>query len=98
MPVLRSKQQGDLYIQVEVETPKSLTRKQRELLKEFEKATTKDTSPTSEGFFAKLGRFLTLGCAIPSHKEKARAGARGAMETDTLRHLPPWGRMGGGTT
>ena len=37
MPVLRSTVLGDMYIQVEVETPKNLTRKQRELLEEFER-------------------------------------------------------------
>ena len=36
MPVLRSKVVGDLFIQVDVETPKNLTRRQRELLEEFE--------------------------------------------------------------
>jgi molecular chaperone DnaJ len=54
MPVLRSKQQGDLYIQVEVETPKNLTRKQRDLLKSFEAASNQDTSPESAGFFARV--------------------------------------------
>jgi molecular chaperone DnaJ len=58
MPVLRSKQQGDLYIQVEVETPKSLTRKQRELLKEFEKASNANTNPESTGFFARVKEFF----------------------------------------
>src|SRR5271169_2231322 len=58
MPVLRSKQQGDLYIQVEVETPKSLTRKQRELLKEFESASNASTSPASTGFFARVKEFF----------------------------------------
>ena len=58
MPVLRSKQQGDLYIQVEVETPKSLTRKQRELLKEFEKASNANTNPESAGFFARVKEFF----------------------------------------
>jgi molecular chaperone DnaJ len=58
MPVLRSKQQGDLYIQVEVETPKSLTRKQRELLKEFENASNASTSPASTGFFARVKEFF----------------------------------------
>jgi molecular chaperone DnaJ len=58
MPVLRSKQQGDLYIQVEVETPKSLTRKQRELLKEFEKASSDSTNPESTGFFARVKEFF----------------------------------------
>ena len=58
MPVLRSKQQGDLYIQVEVETPKSLSRKQRELLKEFENASNESTSPASTGFFARVKEFF----------------------------------------
>lgn len=58
MPVLRSKQQGDLYIQVEVETPKNLSRQQRELLKSFEDASNPDTSPASAGFFAKVKEFF----------------------------------------
>jgi molecular chaperone DnaJ len=58
MPVLRSKQQGDLYIQVEVETPKNLSRKQRELLKAFEDASNPSTSPDSTGFFARVKEFL----------------------------------------
>ena len=37
MPVLRSRQTGDMYVQVVVETPQNLTRKQQELLAEFEK-------------------------------------------------------------
>jgi molecular chaperone DnaJ len=58
MPVLRSKQKGDLYIQVEVETPKNLTRKQRDLLKEFEKASNEATNPESAGFFARVREFF----------------------------------------
>jgi len=54
MPVLRSKDVGDLYVQLEVETPQNLNRKQRELLEEFAKASTDTNSPTSEGFFSKL--------------------------------------------
>ncbi|MEQ1901815.1 MAG: molecular chaperone DnaJ [Devosia sp.] len=54
MPVLRSKDLGDLYVQLDVETPQALSKRQRELLEEFHKLTTKETSPTSEGFFAKL--------------------------------------------
>ena len=37
MPVLRSRDVGDLYIQVVVETPQNLTRRQRELLEEFDR-------------------------------------------------------------
>ncbi len=54
MPVLRTKETGDLYVQLDVETPQNLTKRQRELLEEFHRATTKETSPTSEGFFSKL--------------------------------------------
>lgn len=54
MPVLRAKDSGDLYVQLDVETPQNLSKRQRELLEEFHRATTKETSPTSEGFFAKL--------------------------------------------
>jgi len=54
MPVLRSAAAGDMYIQVDVETPKNLTRRQRELLEEFEKQSRKETNPASSGFFARM--------------------------------------------
>src|SRR6202795_699508 len=57
MPVRRSKQTGDMYVQVVVETPQSLTKRQRELLNEFEKLSSKDTHPESAGFFGKVGVF-----------------------------------------
>jgi len=57
MPVLRSKATGDLYVQVEVETPKNLTRKQKELLREFEKASTQKTSPEASGFLSRVKAF-----------------------------------------
>jgi molecular chaperone DnaJ len=56
MPVLRSSQHGDMYIQVTVETPVNLTRRQRELLREFEREA-RNNSPESEGFFAKARAF-----------------------------------------
>jgi molecular chaperone DnaJ len=58
MPVLRSKVQGDMYIQVEVETPKNLSRRQRELLEQFERESNKETSPASDGFFSKVKEFF----------------------------------------
>ncbi|PWR20680.1 molecular chaperone DnaJ [Zavarzinia compransoris] len=54
MPALRGGALGDLYINAVVETPMNLTAKQKDLLKEFEKAGGKGTSPESEGFFAKV--------------------------------------------
>lgn len=58
MPVLRSKVTGDMYVQFEVETPKNLTRRQRELLEEFEKESRRETSPESHGFFARVKDFF----------------------------------------
>jgi molecular chaperone DnaJ len=58
MPVLRSSQHGDLYIQVNVETPMNLTKKQKKLLEEFQGESTDKTSPESEGFFSRVKEFL----------------------------------------
>jgi molecular chaperone DnaJ len=58
MPVLRSNVQGDMYIQVEVETPKNLTRRQRELLEEFANEAKADNSPASTGFFSRVKEFF----------------------------------------
>jgi molecular chaperone DnaJ len=52
MPIVRSSQRGDMYIEIVVETPTNLTARQKELLKEFEKAG--KTSPEAEGFFSKV--------------------------------------------
>ena len=58
MPVLRSKQTGDMYVQVLVETPQKLTKRQRELLNEFERLSSTDTHPEAAGFFGKVKEFL----------------------------------------
>ncbi|MGZ8372358.1 MAG: molecular chaperone DnaJ [Rhodoplanes sp.] len=58
MPVLRSKQMGDMYVQVVVETPQKLTKRQRELLVEFEKLCSKETHPESAGFFGRVKEFF----------------------------------------
>ncbi len=63
MPAVRAKGVGDMYIQVEVETPKSLTRRQREILEEFERLSHKETSPDSAGFFARVKDFFEGGTA-----------------------------------
>jgi len=59
MSVLRSHARGDMYVEIMVETPVSLTKKQQELLREFEAAGGKGRrhSPASEGFFAKVKDF-----------------------------------------
>ena len=62
MPVLRSSQVGDLFVQMDVEVPQNLTKRQRELLKEFDEISTKENNPSSAGFFSKLkGLFDHMG-------------------------------------
>lgn len=58
--VLRNAARGDMFIQVAVETPQNLTRRQKELLEEFETEghTSEDHHPETEGFFAKVKEFF----------------------------------------
>mgnify|MGYP001453096244 CR=1 FL=1 len=58
MPVLRSRDVGDLYIQVVVETPQKLSKRQRELLMEFEQECSKENHPESNGFFSRVREFF----------------------------------------
>ncbi len=58
MPVLRSRDVGDLYIQVVIETPQNLTKRQKELLQEFEAACSRDTHPESHGFLNRVREFF----------------------------------------
>ena len=68
MPVLRAKQTGDMYVQVAVETPQKLTKRQRELLAEFEKLSSEETQPESAGFFSRVKEFIDgLGNRGSSH-------------------------------
>ncbi len=54
MPVLRSREIGDLYIQVDVEVPQKLSKRQRELLEEFRQASSEANHPESSGFFSRV--------------------------------------------
>ena len=54
MPILRQPTIGDLYIQVAIETPQNLTKRQRELLEEFEKISSQENNPQSTGFFTRM--------------------------------------------
>ncbi len=69
MPVLRSKQTGDMYVQVSVETPQKLSKRQRELLAEFDKLSSEDTQPESAGFFSRVREFLDGLGSRNSHTE-----------------------------
>lgn len=58
--VLHSSARGDMYIRITVETPNHLTKRQRELLEEFENEIDDPSkaSPEHEGFFARVKKFL----------------------------------------
>ncbi|MCX2564613.1 MULTISPECIES: molecular chaperone DnaJ [Acetobacter] len=58
--VLRSGARGDMYVQVSVETPQHLNKRQRELLEEFEKEAGENikSSPEHTGFFARVKDFF----------------------------------------
>lgn len=58
MPVLNARGQGDLVVQIEVETPTRLTARQKELLEEFRETETGDECPQTSGFFGKLKEML----------------------------------------
>ncbi|MCL6609093.1 MAG: molecular chaperone DnaJ [Geminicoccaceae bacterium] len=59
MTELQGRARGDLVVELVVETPVNLTKRQIELLREFEKAgkSAKGQHPESEGFFAKVKEF-----------------------------------------
>src|SRR4029078_11357666 len=50
MPVLRARESGDMYVQVLVETPQKLTKRQKELMQEFEHQSTSANQPETNGF------------------------------------------------
>ncbi len=60
MSVLRSTMRGDMYVDILVETPVNLTKKQKDLLTQFaeEGGDGAKHSPQSEGFFAKVREFF----------------------------------------
>jgi molecular chaperone DnaJ len=58
MPVLRARETGDMYVQVLVETPQKLTKRQKELLQEFDQQSSSETQPEAAGFFSKVKEFL----------------------------------------
>jgi molecular chaperone DnaJ len=59
MPILRSRDVGDLYLQTVVETPQKLNARQKELLREFDGQSSSDTQPESEGFFSRIKEFFS---------------------------------------
>ena len=58
LPNLRTQRRGDLVVIVKIETPKKLSAKQEELLREFAKTEDKHVNPESHGFFKKFADLL----------------------------------------
>jgi molecular chaperone DnaJ len=59
MSVLRSSNRGDMIVEVYVETPVNLNKRQKELLKEFEDLGKEESNnPQSSGFFTKMKDFF----------------------------------------
>ena len=56
MPALRGGGQGDMFIELAVETPVNLTARQKELLREFEELS-EDNNPESNSFFKSVKGF-----------------------------------------
>jgi molecular chaperone DnaJ len=59
MPVLKAGgHHGDLFVELRVETPVKLSKKQKELLRNFETESPAGCHPDSESFFARMKEFL----------------------------------------
>lgn len=56
--VLNREQRGDQYVTVAVEVPKKLSKKQRELLKEFDESLDEKNNANQAGFFDKLKKLF----------------------------------------
>ncbi|MBS0185538.1 MAG: molecular chaperone DnaJ [Proteobacteria bacterium] len=57
MPILQRSSRGDLIVEVIVETPQNLTKKQKDILREFDaQSKTKKVSPQSQSFLEKMKR------------------------------------------
>lgn len=58
MPTLRGGANGDMVIELFVETPTHLTQKQRDLLRQFAAECSDRSHPESQGFFKKVKKFF----------------------------------------
>ncbi len=56
VPVLNTSRRGDQYVRVNIEVPKNLTKKQKELLRDFAKSVGEEAYTERKSFFEKLKR------------------------------------------
>jgi len=66
MTHLRSKERGDLHVELLVETPVNLTPKQRKLLEEFAKDCGEEAHPQTQGFFDSVKSFFDTNSEPPT--------------------------------
>jgi molecular chaperone DnaJ len=66
MPQLRSRDRGDLHVELVVETPVNLSAKQRKLLEEFAKECGQESHPQTQGFFDSVKRFFEANPEPPT--------------------------------
>ena len=57
MPVLRRSVLGDLYIRIVTQVPTSLSKRQKEILEEFNNIETNKPDPVIKSFFEKAKKF-----------------------------------------
>ena len=57
MPILRRNSFGDLYIKFVTQVPTSLTKRQKEILEEFNKIESNKQNPFIKSFFDKAKKF-----------------------------------------
>ncbi|MBI4581031.1 MAG: molecular chaperone DnaJ, partial [Planctomycetes bacterium] len=59
LPSLRSARRGDEIVQVWIEVPRKLNKRQEQLLREYAKSEDKAVLPESKSFFEKLSEFFS---------------------------------------
>jgi molecular chaperone DnaJ len=72
MPDVRGRGRGDLLVQVIVETPRQLTKRQEELFRELAEIDQKQVSPQRKSFFEKLRNLFTSEKPDESQNNSAR--------------------------
>lgn len=66
MSNLRSKERGDMHVELLVETPINLTAKQKKLLEEFARSCGEEAHPQSQGFFDSVKKFFESASEGPA--------------------------------